>query len=195
MGADLRGINTLMLDFLDDPGFVRDLFEFAVEMELAFARAQLEAGADLIGVGDAAASLVGPRLYEQFVWPYEQKLVEGLHAMGARVRLHICGKTRRLFAGMGKLDAEIVDLDWMAPLDEARRIMGPGQVLLGNLDPVEALRHGTPESVTAAIAECHRQAGSRYIVGAGCEVVRDTPDANMRALCEYARGNGQLHQA
>ena len=26
-GADLRGINTLMLDFLDDPDFVRDLFD------------------------------------------------------------------------------------------------------------------------------------------------------------------------
>ena len=36
--ADLRGINTLMLDFYDDPAFVRDLFEFVVEMELRFAR-------------------------------------------------------------------------------------------------------------------------------------------------------------
>ena len=35
MSADLRGVNTLMLDFFDDPGFVRDLFAFTVEMELA----------------------------------------------------------------------------------------------------------------------------------------------------------------
>ena len=189
MGADLRGINTLMLDFLDDPGFVRDLFEFSVIMELVFARAQLEAGADVIGVGDAAASLVGPRIYEQFVRPHEEKLIVGLHALGARVRLHICGKTRRLFPGIGKLGAEIVDLDWMAPLDEARAVMGPAQVLLGNIDPVEVLRNGTPESVSAAIAACHRQAGPRYIVGAGCEVVRDTPEANLRALCECARDN------
>ena len=60
-GADLRGINTLMLDFFDDPAFVRDLFAFVIEMELRFAREQLKAGADMIGVGDAAASLVGPR--------------------------------------------------------------------------------------------------------------------------------------
>jgi MtaA/CmuA family methyltransferase len=186
MGADLRGINTLMLDFADDPGFVRDLFGFCVEMELAFARAQVEAGADLIGVGDAAASLVGPRLYEEFVWPCERKLIDGLHAVGARVRLHICGKTRRLFQWMGRLDAEIVDLDWMAPLGEARREMGPAQVLLGNIDPVAVLRNGTPELVRAAVGECHRQARARYIVGAGCEVVRDTPEANLRALCEYA---------
>ena len=46
--ADLRGINTIMLDFFDDPPFVRDLFEFVVEMELRFAKAQVQAGVDLI---------------------------------------------------------------------------------------------------------------------------------------------------
>lgn len=35
MSADLRGVNTLMLDFFDDPGFVRDLFAFSVEMKCA----------------------------------------------------------------------------------------------------------------------------------------------------------------
>lgn len=187
MAADLRGINTLMLDFHDDPDFVRELFEFVIAMELRFAAAQVEAGADLIGVGDAAASLVGPSIYDEFVQPYEKKLVAGLHVLGARVRLHICGRTRRLFAGMGRVGADIVDLDWMAPLAEARQVMGPDQVLLGNIDPVAVLRNGTPETVSAAIAECHRQAGPRWIAGAGCEVVRDTPPENVHALAAYAR--------
>ncbi len=180
--ADLRGINTLMTDFADDPAFVRDLFEFTVGMELAFARAQVEAGAEIMGVGDAAASLVGPAIYEEFVWPYERKLVDGLHSMGARVRLHICGRTRRIFPGMGRLGCEIVDLDWMAPVAEARRVMGPDQILLGNIDPVSVLRNGTPESVAVAMEECRAQAGPRYIAGAGCEVVRDTPHANVLAM-------------
>jgi MtaA/CmuA family methyltransferase len=187
--ADLRGINTLMMDFYDDPAFVRDLFAFVIDMELRFAREQLRAGADLIGVGDAAASLVGPQIYEQFVWPFEQKLVGGIHAMGGRVRLHICGNTSRILSGMGRLGCSIVDLDSLAPLHAARRQMGPSQVLLGNLNPVTVLRNGTPEEVTAAVAECHREAGPRFIVGAGCEVPRDTPPENLRALCEYARGH------
>ncbi len=185
--ADLRGINTLMLDFFDDPGFVRDLFEFVIEMELRFARAQVEAGVDAIGLGDAAASLVGPKIYEEFVWPCEKKLVDGLHALGTRVRLHICGNTRRILGGLGRLACEIVDLDSLSPLAEAREQMGPGQTLLGNINPVTVLRNGTVEAVTQALAECHRQAGARYIVGAGCEVPRDTPPENVRALAEYAR--------
>jgi MtaA/CmuA family methyltransferase len=184
--ADLRGINTLMLDFYDDPAFVRDLFEFVVEMELRFARVQVEAGVDLIGVGDAAASLVGPQIYEEFVWPYEKKLVDGLHALGTRVRLHICGNTRFALAGMGRLGCEVVDLDFLSPISEARAQMGASQILLGNINPVTVLRGGTPAGVFDAIAECHRQAGARYIVGAGCEVPRDTPAENVRALAEYA---------
>ncbi|MCL4787425.1 MAG: uroporphyrinogen decarboxylase family protein [Verrucomicrobia bacterium] len=187
--ADLRGINTVMTDFFDDPAFVRDLFEFVVEMELRFAREQVKAGADIIGVGDAAASLVGPQLYEEFVFPYEKKLVDGIQAAGGKVRLHICGNTRKILAGMGRLGCDIVDLDSLAPLNEARQQMGAGQVLLGNINPVTVLRNGTPASVTAAIAECHRQAGARYIVGAGCEVPRDTPPENLRAFCEYARAH------
>ena len=185
--ADLRGINNLMLDFYDDPDFVERLFEFVLLMELDFAAAQVAAGADLIGIGDAAASLVGPHVYEQFVWPFEQRMVEGVHRLGAKVRLHICGNTRRILGGMGKLGCEIVDLDFLAPLDEGRAAMGPSQVLLGNIAPVRDLRGGTPESVYAIMGTCHQQAGDRYIVGAGCEVPRDTPDENLRALVRYAR--------
>jgi MtaA/CmuA family methyltransferase len=186
-GADLRGLSTLMYDFFDDPAFVRDLFAFATQLGLAFSRAQRQAGVDIIGVGDAASSLVGPQLYGEFVWPYQKQLVDGIHAMGGRVRLHICGDTRPNLALMGRLGCEIVDLDFMVPLDQARRQMGPGQVLLGNLDPVRVVKQGTPQQVRDALAECHRQAGPRYILGAGCEIPRDTPEANLLAMRDYAR--------
>jgi MtaA/CmuA family methyltransferase len=182
MSADLRGVNTLMLDFYDDAAFVRDLFEFVVEMEIRFARAQIEAGADLIGIGDAAASLIGPRFYDQFVLPYEQKLIAGIHAAGGRVRLHICGNTRRILRSMGQTNSDLIDLDFPAPVGEARAAMGPEQLLLGNIDPVRVLRDGTPERVTSELAECWRAASPRYIAGAGCEVPRGTPDANVHAM-------------
>jgi MtaA/CmuA family methyltransferase len=183
--ADLRGINNLMLDFFDDPKFVRDLFEFVLEMELQFARAQVEAGADCIGIGDAAASLVGPQIYEEFVWPYEQRMVAGVQALGAKVRLHICGNTRQILKGMGRLGCEIVDLDSLSPVHEGREKMG-SQILLGNLNPVTVVRGGTRQEVWDALAQCHREAGPRFIVGAGCEIPRDTPEENMRALTAYA---------
>jgi MtaA/CmuA family methyltransferase len=185
--ADLRGINSLMTDFYDDPRFVTELFEFVLELELTFAKAQVASGAEMIGVGDAAASLVGPRFYREFVWPYEKRMMDGLRDMGTRTRLHVCGNTRPILGLLGRLGCDVVDLDSLAPMAEGRAAMGPRQVLLGNIDPVRVLRNGTPDEVYAAMAECHRQAGDRFIVSAGCEVVRDTPLENLNALRRYAR--------
>lgn len=187
MAADLRGLNTLMLDFYDDPAFVEDLFSFVVAMEADFAKAQIEAGATLIGIGDAAASLIGPKFYDRFVFAHEKRLIEEIRTAGARTRLHICGNTRKILGGMGRTGADIVDLDFLSPLSEARAAMGAGQMLLGNIDPVRTLRDGTPETIASALSDCHKSAGARYIVGAGCEIPRGTPPDNVLAMTCYAR--------
>ncbi len=67
--------------------------------------------------------------------------------------------------------------------------MGPGQVLLGNIDPVRALRDGTPERITAMLEDCYQAAGPRFIVGAGCEVPPGTPVENLQALTDFARSH------
>lgn len=178
-----------MVDFFDDPAFVRDLFEFVVEMELAFAKVQIDAGVDILGMGDAAASLVGPQIYQEHVLPYERRIIEGIHRMGGRVRLHICGNTSKSLDAIGTLKADLVDLDYMVSVAAARAAMGPGQVLTGNIDPVSVVRNGRPESIAAAVARCHEEAGSHYVVAAGCEIPRDTPHANVRALADYAKSH------
>jgi len=68
--------------------------------------------------------------------------------------------------------------------------MASDQVPFGDTDPVRVLRDGSPESITEAIAQCHRDVGERYIVSAGCEVPRGTPSENLAALTEYARSTG-----
>ncbi|MEW5814428.1 MAG: uroporphyrinogen decarboxylase family protein [Spirochaetota bacterium] len=188
--ADLRGINRLMMDFYDDPQFIEDIFEFVIQMELSFAKAQIEAGADIIGIGDAAASLVGPQIYEEYIFKFEKRYVEAIHAMGAYVRLHICGNITPLLSKIGELGSDILDLDSMVPVKTARGKTGPDQILLGNIDPVRVLHEGTRQVVLKKITDCFQEAGSRnYIVGAGCEVPRGTPRENMKALTGFARSN------
>ena len=131
------------------PSLCRSSSGHTVETAICFAAAQIEAGADIIGIGDAAASLVGPRIYREFVWPWEKKLVDAIHAMGGRVRLHICGNTRKILDGMGTLGCEMVDIDFPVPMEEARAKMAPRQTLAGNLNPVRDLRDGTPETIVA----------------------------------------------
>jgi MtaA/CmuA family methyltransferase len=182
--ADLRGINTIMLDYYDDPDFTHLLAEFTVKVALKFAAAQIEAGADIIGVGDAAASLINRGLYDQFVLPHEKRLVDGIHAAGGRVRLHICGRTQHLADAMGTLGCEIVDLDSMVDLRAARAAMGERQVLLGNVHTVNVVKNGTSEDVRQALAKCRAEAGPAWIAGAGCEVPRHSPAENVRCFAQ-----------
>jgi MtaA/CmuA family methyltransferase len=186
-GADLRGINRLMLDFGDDPEFVQELFGFTVETAIRFAEAQIKVGADIIGIGDAAASLVGPRIYKEFVWPWEKRLVDAIHGMGGRVRLHICGNTRKILEGMGTLGCAMADIDFPVPIEEARAKAGPRQTLAGNLNPVKDLRDGTPETIAQELGTVQQQAGAQWIVAAGCEITRDTPHENVRAMVRFAQ--------
>jgi MtaA/CmuA family methyltransferase len=187
--ADLRGIQTLMIDFYDDPLFVKELFEFTTELAIAFGKAQIDAGADIIGIGDAAASLIGPDLYNEFVWPFEKRLINTLKESGAKIRLHICGDIREILEPVGRLGCEIIDIDSMVPINEARAKIGPEACLLGGTDPVRELQNCSPEEVLSALTKCHHQAGFRYIVGAGCEVPPGTPPENLRVLADYAINN------
>ena len=186
--ADLRGINTIMLDFFDDPAFVRDLMNFVFENAMRFAREQVRAGADVVGVGDAAASLVGPGIYREFVLEQEKRYVEELHSMGTLVRLHICGNSADLLPMLRDVGADILDLDWMVSVDTARRYMGPAQLLSGNIDPVRVLYEGRPSDVEAGLTACLEAAGGHhYAVCAGCEVPRGTPPENLEAMRRFAR--------
>jgi MtaA/CmuA family methyltransferase len=185
--ADLRGINTIMVDFYDDPDFIHALAEFTVNVALKFAAAQIEAGADIIGVGDAAASLINRELYDEFVLPREKRLVEGIHAAGGRVRLHICGRTGHLVGAMATLGCEIVDLDTLVDLRAARAEIGDRQVLLGNVHTVNVVKNGTPEDMRRALAKCRADAGPAWIAGAGCEVPRHSPPENVRCFAQFAQ--------
>ncbi len=186
MAANLRGINTLMLDFYDDPAFVEDLLAFVSEVVIAFARAQREAGVDLMGVGDAPASLIGRALFEKVVAPWHARIVEAMRGMGLKTRSHICGNTSKICEARARLGYDIVDIDSQVPAELAREKMGPETIILGNVPTVAVMEKGTPEDVRRAAEACRRALGERFILSAGCEVPRTTPIANMEALCRFA---------
>lgn len=186
LAANLRGINTLMLDFYDDPAFVQDLLAFATEVGIAFARAQRDAGVDLMGVGDPASSLIGRSFFEKIVAPHHVRLVKAMREMGLKTRSHICGNTSKICDVRARIGYDILDIDSQVSPELAREKMGPEAIILGNVPTVAVMEKGTPDDVRRAAEACHRALGARFILGAGCEVPRTTPIANMDALCEYA---------
>ena len=189
LAQELRGLNNIMSDFVDDPGFVRDLLAFTADVAIRYAPAQIAAGADTIGMSDAAASLIGPRRYAEFLYPQQRRVVDFLRARHPQVvrRLHMCGQTGPLIGQMRELPVDIFELDYPVDLRAAHATLGPHKVILGNVSTITDLFEGTPERVYAACAKCHATCGQFHIVGAGCEVSPLTPPENVRAMIEYAR--------
>jgi MtaA/CmuA family methyltransferase len=185
-----------MLDIYDRPEFVRQLLEFCCELEMAFARWQIAAGAEIIGLGDAIASQISPRMYRELALPYEQRIIQAVHEMGALARLHICGNTTRILGDMPLSGADIIDIDWMVDIRQAAQAFGVGPALVGNFDPVAVMLNGTVGQVEAAVRYCAENGGSKYISGAGCEIPEGTPPENMlaqrRVLAEIGATGGKL---
>lgn len=195
LAAELRGLNNLMLDFIDDPAFVHDLLDFCAAVAIAYAPAQIEAGADTIAMSDAAASMIGPELYRDFVQPRQKRVYESIKSRDPHVmtRSHMCGRTNELAGLMRQMAVDIYEIDFPSDLGAMRRGLDDC-VISGNISTITDLLQGTPAQVYAAAAACHRICGARHIVNPGCEVSPLTPPDNLRAIVRYAREHRPVDQ-
>jgi len=183
MYADLRGLENALVDLVDKPEIFAEAGQILIENAITFAHAQIRAGADMVGVGDAAASLIGPEKYKQLILPLQQKLFAAIHEAGAAVKLHICGDINNIIQYIARSDADVIDIDWMVPLDKARELVGDKITLCGNFDPAAVLLQAAPQQVAAAAKKCIRKGGQRFFLIPGCEVPPNTPHENIRAFC------------
>jgi len=194
--GDLRGNSALLLDVYDRPEWLEELLEVCVEVEIEFARLQVQAGADIIGLGDAIASQMSPRMYTRFALPYEKRIFEAVHAMGVLARLHICGNTTKILPAMVESGADIIDLDWMVDMAAAVGQFDDRVSFCGNLDPVTVMLQSPAEQVYRATLACMQTAGLRSFSAGGCEIPDGTPPENIhaqaRALQELG-GRVSLH--
>ncbi len=186
----LMGIERAMTCLHDDPDLLRAVMEWIEPHAVEFARAQVEAGADMVFMGDALASQVSPETYIAHVLEIETRVVGAIQSMGVPVRLHICGDISPILPHVVGTGARFIDIDY--PVD-VRRACGtatevnPRSFVVGNIDPVSILLHGTPAEVAAACRTCGSRAEgyANFIVAPGCEVPPHTPAANYQALIEH----------
>lgn len=185
----LRDINYFMVDIRTQPELPREILKFVVEMETDFAYAQIEAGAQFIGVGDAIASLGSGDDYAEFNFPYLSELVDRIKKRNVYIKYHACGRTKHMWKYIKQLNIDILNLDSLIDFGAAREFFGDKFVLKGNLNPVTEMMDATPEIIQAASQRSFAQAGQhgKFILSPGCELPPSTPPENLDALVESAR--------
>ncbi len=157
--ADLRGISEFMMDMVDNESYACDLMDLCLQVAIDFAREQVKAGCDTIGIGDAIASLVSSQMYESLIQPREKILIKTIQDMGAYVRLHICGNIAHLLPGINDLGVDILDVDHMVDMKNVREIIGYKVALAGNLDPVQDVLFGSPTGIKQKFQEIYNNVG------------------------------------
>jgi uroporphyrinogen-III decarboxylase len=131
-------------------------------------------------VGNAAASLIGPGIYQNYGLEWDRKIVEYIHNCGAKVKLHICGNITALLGILRDVKADILDIDSMVDFAHAAKVFeGSGTAVSGNLHPVAVMMQGSPAYIEAEIRRCMNTGSSTSMVAAGCEAPAATPDETL----------------
>ena len=187
---DLLSDSIMMTTFYDAPEWLTTLMERITEVEIAFARIQIDAGADIVGLGDAIASIVSPSMYRRFALPYEKRIFDAVHEKGALARLHVCGNTSKILPDMLTSGADFIDVDWMVDYARAAEVFGERAGLVGNFDPVSVMYSGSEQAIEEAVTHCLEVGGSRSFSAAGCEIPDGTPQNNLRIHARVLRVAG-----
>ncbi len=122
----------------EDPVLWAELLDRLADQAIASLTAQVAHGAAAVQLFDSWAGALSAADYERFVLPASRKVLDAVGELGVP-RIHFGVGTGELLALMGAAGADVVGVDWRVPLDEARRRVGPGRALQGNLDPALCL--------------------------------------------------------
>jgi uroporphyrinogen decarboxylase len=173
-----------------DPGLWADLVGRLADMAAASLEAQVRAGASVVQLFDSWAGCLSPQEYERGVLPATRRVLEAVHGLGVPSILFGVG-TGELLGAMGASGADVVGVDWRVPLDRARRRVGEGCALQGNLDP--ALCLAPWEVVASAARDVLGRAGTRpgHIFNLGHGVLPETDPGILSAVVDLVHAEGR----
>lgn len=172
VAVSLRDAETLLRDCRRDPEFVHALMEFTTEVSRSYALALAAVGVGTsIGEPTASCSLVSPRLYREFIFPYHQRLFNDLHAKGCNITLHVCGYTDPILQDLMDTGTDALSIDFPSSLEQMVAVSSGKVVVIGNVN-TQLFYQGSREEMEAEVKRCIDIAakGGGFILSTGCEV-------------------------
>ena len=166
------------------------LMEKLVTVLIAFARQQVEAGADVIQIFDSWAGALSVADYRHYCLAWTTELVTRVKAMGVPV-IYFGVDTASLLSTMRETSADVIGLDWRVPLEVGWKSVGEGCGVQGNLDPITLF---APEDVLEQrVREVLTSAANKpgHIFNLGHGIVPGTPVENVIRVVELVKEYGR----
>jgi uroporphyrinogen decarboxylase len=186
LAVGLREAEVLLRDAMKDPDYVHELMEFTTQQAIRSGEAvyPLKVGLSY-SEAPASCSLISPRIYRKFIFPYHKRLVDHFKEKKVGVGLHICGFATPILEDIVNTGATNLSIDAPSDLAKAAEVCKGKAVLLGNVD-TNLFYSGTREQMAQSIKDCLAAASkdSGFILASGCEVPGVAPPEKVDLFME-----------
>lgn len=176
---ELIGYQNAIIGLVKNKEKVKALMERLTDAAIAWAVAQARHGVDAVLVSSAFAGggFISPKMYAEYVLPYEQRLADAIRACDVPVYTHTCGKIGDRLDLMEQ--THTMGIDTLDPhplgnveLADAKNGVGQRMFLKGNMNSVSILEYTTKEEVIAEASEriTIGKPGGGYILSSACSI-------------------------
>lgn len=165
--AVLLGIEKLILETYDDPEWVHSFLGVLLDRKRCFVQSMEGAKFDLIehGGGDASSTVISPKIFEEFVAPYDAELIESAHLAGQKVVYHTCGGMMPILEMIADMRPDAVEtftppaMGGDVDLREAKKRIGQRACMIGGFDQFHFLKGCAPEETRQEVRRCFEEVG------------------------------------
>ena len=159
-----------------EPAMWHALMEKLSEMTRRYLHAQVDAGAQAVQLFDSWIGAISPDDYVQFIQPHVKHILASLEQTGVPV-IHFGTGTAMLLELQKQAGGTVMGIDAKTPLDWARKLLGDGVAVQGNLDNL--LLDAPRELLASRVKDVLQRGGSRgHIFNLGHGILPETnPDA------------------
>lgn len=182
LSYQLMGIEEFLVSTLQDPGRARRSLDVLKSVTIEFAKAQMQAGADIICLADhATGGMVSPLAYRDFLLPLHQEITGEI---GCPTVLHCCGNTTDRLNYFAQAGFDCYHFESQVRLEDALAAAAGKMTLMGNINNPRLLLTGAPGEVAQACREVILS--GVQILAPECAVPLTTPLENLKKLVEVA---------
>jgi len=175
--------NFLLQIGLGETDKVKKMLRQLMPVTIALARAQFQAGADIVVMADhATGNLVGPYHYKELLLPVHQEITTQIEGP---LILHVCGDCSDRLEYFADSGVDAYHCEWQVDSKMAVETVDHRMSLVGNINNPQTLYQGTPDDVYKQ-ARYAIEAGFN-IIGPECAVPLATPMENLRAIASAAQ--------
>jgi hypothetical protein len=163
----LVGTQRMIMETFDDPEWVRTLLSILQSRKLGFVRSLKGARYDILelGGGDASTTVISPRIFQEFVAPFDSRIIQEAHAVGQRIVYHTCGGMMPILGDIAAMNPDAMEtftppaMGGDVDLAKAKQRVGDKVCMIGGFDQFHYLTGCTPDETRGAVRACFEQAG------------------------------------